>query len=213
MGQRVWDGKWTWATKLECEYTENLCQAVAERVTQLVHRDPFPTPRPKKGRKLPSRSEKLSSQRASAGRQSKYAHKANVPERKEPVWRSFLSAKRPRLEVGRVKEDVCWESNKITKGSFIHSLDQKKKGETGIEQWTTWALVAEAWTTEEFLQQSEKVALPWREQADIPDRSLQVIVDTLTKGVEAYNDKWDRNCDILLKRACSHYREKEKRAR
>ena len=77
---RVWGGKRTWATKLECEYIQALFNEMAEIITTQIKTLPIPTPKLKAPRKIPSRSQALTDTRASAGKQTKAPHHTNVPE-------------------------------------------------------------------------------------------------------------------------------------
>ena len=54
--------------------------------------------------------------------------------------------------------------------------------------------------------------MPWRVQADIPEKTLRNVVEALEIGPEEYEKKWNTNIGILMNRA-SQYKEKEDQAR
>ena len=116
------------------------------------------------------------------------------------------------MEAGPNKNDTPIGEFDIPKGSYINTVVQTKVGEGGCDKWTTSIEFEEAWTTEEFIAKSEQVDMPWRKQPSIPDRTLKNIVDALERGVDAYEDKWDRNIQIMAKRA-SRYKGQERDAR
>ena len=58
-----------------------------------------------------------------------------------------------------------------------------------------------SWSPEEIRKKSNGSRVRWRDQAKIPDRTMKVIVDTLTWGSKATNKYWDDRRDHILKRA------------
>ena len=200
---RVWErGTWKWATKLECEYPKQLCDAIAGVATKIVCKAPLPTPAPKAVRKVPTRSAQLAEVRADAGKQTRHRHPVNVPERHPSQWVVASATTHPRhLVPGAVKDDIVVGDLTIPKGSFIHKVTQNHRWEdTGSDQFTFDIQYDKAWTTEEFMKESAKIALPWRRQPSIPDKSLRNIVQALEMGVEGFNSKWNKNIEILLSR-------------
>ena len=202
----------TWATQLECEYTKELCEAIAMFATGIVSKRTLPTPAPLRARKIPSKDINLANLRAEAGRQTKRNHKTNVPDRHPKRKRVTESVAATKLVPGPIKEDMKIGDITVLKGSYLRSVAQAKSGEIGCDNWKIQIEVEEAWITTDFIKQSEKVTMPWRSQATIPDRTLKNIVETLELGVEAYNQKWANNIRILLKRA-GDFKSKETEAR
>ena len=210
---QVWsDGKWTWATKLECEYSAGLCEAIAEEATKNLSGHILPTPKPQIARRPPGRDPRLTEVRAAAGRQTRHAHRTNVPNQKKASTLSFDVDYHTDLIPGKIKQDTVIGLHTIPKGSVVESVAQKKMAKGGSDTWRVDIRMQEAWTTQEFIKATEQVTLPWRERPGIPDRSLENIVQALTMGVEAYDEKWARNIEILARRAAS-FKDIEKQAR
>ena len=90
------------------------------------------------------------------------------------------------LVPGPIKKDIQVGDHTIPKGSYVASVAQSKMGKHGCDKWKVKVEVDKAWTTEEFLLESEKVVLPWRTQPTIPDRSLRNMVEALELGTEQY---------------------------
>ena len=151
--------KWKWATKLECEYPPELCAAVARVATKISEISPLPTPAPRRTRKVPSQDLRLAQVRADAGRQTRKDHRTNIPERKPRCNLKITSDQPTSLVPGAVKHDVRVGDQTIPKGSCVATVAQTKMGKHGCDKWKINVEVDTAWTTEEFLGESEKVVL------------------------------------------------------
>jgi len=210
---QVWaDGKWQWATKLECEYSEGLCEAMAKTATEVTSQGELPTPKPRITRRVATSDPHLTQVRAAAGKQTRKDHDTNVPERKEPTWITLHALKATALIPGPLKEDQVIGDTTLRKGSLIESVTQRKLGRRGSDRWEIRVQIREPWTTEEFIKESTKVKVPWRRQAFVPDRTLKLVVEALEKGVEEFDRKWEANIEILARRA-ANYKEQEEVAR
>ena len=131
---QVWsDGKWTWATKLECEYSAGLCEAIAEEATKNLSGHILPTPKPQIARKPPGRDPRLTEVRAAAGRQTRHAHRTNVPNQKKATTLSFDVDYHTDLIPGKIKQDTIIGPHTIPKGSVVESVAQKKVAKGGSD--------------------------------------------------------------------------------
>ena len=170
---QVWEGQWTWATKLECEYTEALCKAMATAATKLVSNKPLPTPLPKKGRRYPTRTQELIDVRAGVGRQTRHMHKAHVPERKPTRDVRIETDKDHDLQPGKIEQDIQVGPLSIPKGSLIESVSKKKVGTNRGHRWVTHVKYSPAWSTEEFINECKQTKVPWTQQAVVPEKTLK----------------------------------------
>ena len=121
-GQVQKDGELTWATSLECEYTKNLCNEIAQAATNMATDHTLPTPPPRKVRRPTAQNEELTATRASCGRQTKRNFWTNIPERKRKEMLYTTASKRMKLPEGKVEEDIAVNEHNIPKVSFIHNL-------------------------------------------------------------------------------------------
>ena len=110
---------------------------------------------------------------------------------------SLFSKCAPRMEsYQKTCTSATWYSRKRV--SSMNLFGNKVGNETG-DSWST--TIEPSCSQEDFLKKSKECRVPWRDQAKIPDRTLKVIVDTLTWGSESTNKYWDDWMNHILKRA------------
>ena len=143
--------------------------------------------------------------RAQAGRQHRrYRQRPWVPDRKPVTIRHFQSSKPTTTPVGKCTQDIRYQSEAgtvtIAKGSYIHAAVQTKQMGKEGDGYTTKVTLEEPWSPAEFIHEASKIELPWRQQPAIPDRTLKVIIQYVTKGSKVMEEESTRHLKTLRQR-------------
>ena len=84
-----------------------------------------------------------------------------MPNNKPPQWVSATQPVPTKISPGKLKEDVQVGELTLHKGTVVKAVTQTKMERNGCDEWQVDMQVCQAWTTKEFLEQAEKVRIPW----------------------------------------------------
>ena len=196
----AWDsvtGRWVFATGQECEYPDQFCDCLAQCLADHYGTEPRIAPKARSKRPKP-RQNKLRT-RAQVGHQSKRLRSmCFVPDRKSPEEISWWAEAPEDVRQGKISYKTKLGGVTLDKGDVIRETAFEKNGSgSGV---TMSAKIERVRTPTEFIEKALELEVPWKGQPNIPDHSLQSIVETLERSLKDTSSRWTEQIELLARR-------------